>query len=446
MLRRWLVVGLMISIWSVVLTSPVLAHSGEESHVYIAIFDDTIEGRVEYPIADFNEIFGVDIPDDPETAVSALKEVIPRAQAYTEEHLSIGDAGDPWRLVFDGFETLPTGNGLYILLPFAVDVDFQGEVPREFMVSYDAVLESKPQRSAFLIIENDWRSGTFGNEGTPLLRFTAEDTTRVVSLGEESWTRALAGVVALGVEHIQIGSDHIFFVLALVLPAVLIYTSPKGWKPARSFGSSLWRVTKIATSFTVAHTITLTLGGLGLVEISPSIVEPIIAISIALAALHNIRPVLFNSEWVIAFGFGLFHGFGFAGLLGDLGLDRSNRLISLLGFNLGIELGQIAIILLLFPALFMLRRVRTYVLLMNIASGFLMVAALGWFVDRVFGLDVGVDRVVDVLLAWPRPLWIAAMTTLVAIGYYKMEASARRLIPIDGDKDGSPDLKEAVSV
>lgn len=183
-----------------------------------------------------------------------------------------------------------------------------------------------------------------------------------------------------------------------------------------------------------------------MVEISPSIVEPIIAISIALAALHNIRPVLFNSEWMIAFGFGLFHGFGFAGLLGDLGLDRSNRLISLLGFNLGIELGQVAIILLLFPALFILRRVRSYVPLMNAASGVLMLAALGWFVDRVFGLDVGVDRVVDVLLAWPRPLWIVVLVTLVAIGYYKIEASAGRLVPLEGDKGGSPDLKEAVSV
>lgn len=444
--RRWLAIGAMASILWALLTGPVLAHSGEESHVYLTIFDNTIEGRVEYPIADFNEIFGVDIPEDPVAAVSVLEDVALRAQSYTEQHLTIGKGDDPWPLVFEGFDTLPTGNGLYILLPFVVDIDFGGDVPREFNVSYDAVLESKPDRSAFLIIENDWRSGTFKNEGTPLLRFTADETTRVVSLGEQSWTKALAGVVGLGVEHIQIGSDHIFFILALVLPAVLIYTSAKGWQPARSFGSSLWRVTKIATSFTVAHTITLTLGGLGIVQIPPSIVEPIIAISIALAALHNIRPVLFNSEWMIAFGFGLFHGFGFAGLLGDLGLDRSNRLISLLGFNLGIELGQVAIILLLFPALFILRRVRSYVPLMKAASGVLMLAAFGWFVDRVFGLDVGVDRVVDVLLAWPRPLWIVVLVTLVAIGYYKIEASAGRLVPLEGDKGGSPDLKEAVSV
>lgn len=421
------------------------AHSGEESHVYLQVYDSSIEGRVEYPIADFNEIFGVELPDDPEAVVGEIEELVPQVQSYTEDHFWLGDSSGQWPLVFEGYEILETGSGLYLLFPFEVGVDFANEVPREFNVFYEAIIESKPERSAFLIIENDWRSGTFRNEGTPLLRFTSEQSSKLVSLDEESAVTAFTAVVGLGAEHIQIGSDHILFILALVLPSVLIFSAARGWQPAGSFGSSLWRVTKIATSFTIAHTITLTLGGLGIVEISPAVVEPIIAISIALAAWHNLKPVFFNNEWLIAFVFGLFHGFGFAGLLGDLGLDRSNRVISLLGFNLGIELGQVAIILLLFPALFLLRRVRVYVPFMKIASGALILIALGWFADRVFGLDLGVDSVVDVFLAWPRPIWVVIAFTLFAVAYYRFEEMAGRLIPLE-EPSGGPEARETISV
>lgn len=444
--RRAAVGVVMVTMLLVVLGGVAWAHSGEESHIFLQVYDTTIEGRVEFPINDFNEVLGMSIPNDVDAAAAALDDVIDDVHAYTLHHLSMGADGVDWPLAFDGYEILDTENGLYFLFPFVVDVDFAGQAPRQFTVRYDAILEAKPERSALLVIEHDWRSGTFGNGENPLLRFTPEQTTQLVTLDDESTARAIGAVIGLGVEHIQIGSDHILFILALLLPAVLVFRLGRGWEPAGSFGSSLWRVAKIATSFTIAHTITLTLGGLGIVELSPRLVEPIIAISIALAALHNVRPVFFNKEWSIAFGFGLFHGFGFASLLGDLGLDRSNRLISLLGFNLGIELGQLAIILLVFPALYLLRRVRAYVALMKMASVVLTLIAVGWFADRAFSLDFGVDRVVDPFLAWPRPLWIVAFLTVAAVVYYEIENSAGRLLPLPDDLGPVREEEETVAV
>ena len=148
----------------------------------------------------------------------------------------------------------------------------------------------------------------------------------------------------------------------------------------------------------------------------------------------------------MAFGFGLFHGFGFASLLSGLGLDRTNRVVSLLGFNIGIELGQIAIILLLFPALFMLRRTRIYLPIMRWGSVALIVIAVGWFIDRTLGLDIGVDRVVEPLVAWPRPLYIAAALTVFAVTWYLIERQSNRLIPLDEPEVDVPESREPASV
>ncbi|MDH3306420.1 MAG: HupE/UreJ family protein [Acidimicrobiia bacterium] len=118
---------------------------------------------------------------------------------------------------------------------------------------------------------------------------------------------------------------------------------------------------KIATFFTLAHSITFTLAGMGWLPTPPAkLVEATIAISIAAAALHTLRPLLPNREWTLSFVFGLFHGMGFASLVSDLDVSRSSQLISLLRRNVGIEIGQVVVILLFFPGLFLLRRTPFY--------------------------------------------------------------------------------------
>ena len=168
-------------------------------------------------------------------------------------------------------------------------------------MSYDAIIEADSDRDGFLLIATDWGSGTFNNEFNEFLRFSQGDTTHLVELDDTSWFKGLSRVIELGTEHIRIGTDHILFVLALVLPSVLVFVKwrdeEQRWHPEPSFGASLWRVLKIVTMFTVAHSITLALGGLGIVELSPRLVETIIALSIAAAALHNIRPIFVNKEW-----------------------------------------------------------------------------------------------------------------------------------------------------
>lgn len=413
------------------------AHSGNQGYVYLDIFDSTIEGEIHYVVADLNEVLGLEIPTDPEGA-AAWAEANPEAiHAYSADHIAVSDInGTQWPISFGGFDGLEGADGAYLIVEFAVDREFV-EVPRQFVVSYDAIMHAMPERDALLAIATDFGSGTFNNEADTLLRYIADDTTQTVDLGDTSFWSGVTGVVALGVEHIRIGTDHILFVVALVLPAVLIFVRPNGWQPAPSFGSSLWRVLKIVTMFTVAHTITLTLGGLGIIELPPALVETVIAISIILAALHNIRPVFVNKEWMIAFGFGLVHGFGFAGLLSDLGLTQARQFVSLLGFNIGIELGQAVIILLIFPALYLARRTRAYVPAMYVGSVILIAIAGAWAIERSLGVDLATEWIFVRVSVWPRQLIFVALAYLLAGVAYWYDRNNDRLLPLASDVEPS---------
>jgi hypothetical protein len=415
-------------------------HAGNESYVYLDIYDKTVEGRIEFPINDLNEVLGTDFPDDAEDALVAAEAERELLHEYSDEHLALSEqGGGEWPIVFGDIETL-AANGGYVIVNFAVDQE-SASVPRTFTIAYDGIIHAKPERSALLVIGTDWGSGTFNNEADELLRFTAEQTVQEVDLGGPSFWRGFTGVVILGAEHIEIGSDHILFILALLLPSVLVFSKLAGWQPSASFGSSLWRVLKIVTMFTIAHSITLTLGGLGIVELSPVLVETIIAASIILAALHNIRPVFMNKEWIIAFVFGLFHGFGFAGLPADLGLTQSRQFVSLLGFNIGIELGQATIILMVFPALYIARRTRAYLPAMHAGSVLLIAIAFTWVLDRAFGVDLGIDWLVTAVLLWPRSILLIAALYVVAIALYYFDKRRDALIPLvaPGTVDRAPE-------
>ena len=413
------------------------AHSGTQSYVYLEIFDDAIFGRVEYPIGDLNRLLGYDIAEnDPDRALLDIEAERASLEAYTAEHLALypvdGQRGD-WTFTFGEVSTIEASNGGYAILDFEVEQRFD-PTPRTFQMDYDGIIEADPERDAFLIIQTDFGSGTFNNEAGTFLRFTSDSTVQTVDLDDSSFWKGVQGTIGLGAEHIRIGTDHILFILALVLPAAMVFVrrdDGRGqWEPSPSFASSLWRILKIATMFTVAHSITLAIGGFEIVDLSPRLVESIIAISIAIAALHNVRPIWANKEWVMAFGFGLFHGFGFAGLLSELGLTRSNRFVSLFGFNIGVEIGQAVIILMVFPILYLLRRTRVFVPMMYVASVGLAVVALAWATERIFDYDTDVNALVDPVLRWPRSGLLIIAGLIGATALYAFDRSRNALRPV----------------
>jgi hypothetical protein len=146
---------------------------------------------------------------------------------------------------------------------------------------------------------------------------------------------------------------------------------------------------KIVTAFTLAHSITLSLATLGVFSLPSRWVESAIAASVVLAALNNLWPLFHGRRWAMAFAFGLIHGFGFASVLADLGLPQGTLALALVGFNVGVEIGQLAIVAAFLPLAFMLRDTRFYQrgVFVGGSAAIAMLAAL-WFAERAFALKL----------------------------------------------------------
>ncbi len=188
-----------------------------------------------------------------------------------------------------------------------------------------------------------------------------------------------------GIWHIWIGYDHILFLIALLIPSVL-QRSGSGRVPASTIGVTVWDVTLIVSAFTLTHSITLSLAMLGWVELPPRLVESAIALSVAIAALNNLLPTTAGAQGVwIALLFGLLHGFGFANVFSDI--DATGAFwTALIGFNLGVEAGQIAIVAVFVPLAFWLRHTRFYRTGV-VYGGSTAVAGLAsiWMIERLTG-------------------------------------------------------------
>lgn len=217
------------------------------------------------------------------------------------------------------------------------------------------------------------------------LIFGTESAEQSLALLPAGAWQTLAQYLVDGVWHIWIGYDHILFLLALLLPAVLVRRESR-WEPAPQLGGAVKEVLKVVTAFTLAHSITLSLAALEVITLPSRWVESAIAASVIVAALSNLRGGE-SRRWVMAFVFGLIHGFGFASVLADLGLPKDALVLALVGFNVGVEIGQLAIVAVFLPLAFSLRRTRFYrVGVLKGGSVLVAILAAWWLVQRVFEL------------------------------------------------------------
>jgi hypothetical protein len=200
--------------------------------------------------------------------------------------------------------------------------------------------------------------------------------------------RTLDEFIGQGLLHIAIGADHVLFLLSLLVVAVLV-REPRAWAPAPGLKPVLRDVLRVVTAFTVAHSVTLALAVLDVWNPSSRWVESLIAASVLLAALNNLRPVVFRGRWALTFAFGLVHGFGFASALKDVGLGSGSLFWPLFGFNLGVELGQLLIVAVFMPLAWALRATAFYRRAV-VAGGSLAIALLSllWLAERLFDLEL----------------------------------------------------------
>jgi hypothetical protein len=351
------------------------AHFPNQSYIFLRVYEtEGIEGRFEINIREFNKVFGVNLREN-----ATFEDVLPyqeKIKAYFLEHASFASKNGTNKILLEDrdVEILPLDQGTMIQVFFKIDN--LKPMPQVFDVTFDAVYEKDNNHAGFIVVEYNWAAGVINEEANIAVSFDADNTSGKLNLSDTSMWKGLNAMIKQGIWHIWIGIDHILFLLALILPSVVRRikndsetSASKGvklfgktvgpWAPVTSFKDAFIYVVKIITFFTIAHTITLSLASLQIITLPSRFVESVIALSIGLAAYHNIKPIFKGKDWVIAFIFGLFHGFGFASVLGDLGLSSENLTISLLGFNVGVEIGQLIIIMLIFPVLFLLRKTKS---------------------------------------------------------------------------------------
>jgi hypothetical protein len=281
------------------------------------------------------------------------------------------------------------------------------------------------------------------NEKQSLYELDYQRRENIASAAMTPWSNAriwLDGIQVedlfrLGMRHIGEGTDHLLFLLVLLLPAPLLVSGTK-WGPPIGARESLLRIVGIVTAFTIGHSITLSLAALGALTAPSHVVEVLIAVSILVSAIHAFRPIFPGREAYIAGFFGLIHGLAFAATLDRLGLGRWDRVAGILSFNLGIEAMQMLVVIAILPSLLLLSRTSAYPVLRIGGAIFAGVASAGWVVERLFHVDAGVDLVVNSLAQHSAWIAVSLLTMSFACrfllhpqtqnnGYSGREASAR---------------------
>ena len=354
-----------------------LAHKPSDSYLALRVEGAGVSGQWDIALRDLDFAIGLDENGDGDITWGEVKTHHADIAAYSLARLKLRSGDTDCPVHSTEFLVDDHSDGAYSVMRFA------GSCPAEvesIEISYSLFADLDPQHKGLLRLEHGGatHTGIFG----------PERATQTFELAKISALDQFLDYGREGVWHIWIGLDHILFLLSLLLPAVLALEGGR-WRAVERFPPAFWEVFKIVTSFTVAHSITLSLAALGVVSLPSRLVESAIATSVVLAALNNVFPLVHGRRWMVAFAFGLIHGFGFASVLRDLGLPEGALLVALVGFNLGVEAGQLAIVSAFLPAAYALRASWFYRRLVFTGGSLAIVLVAGiWLIERAFNIKI----------------------------------------------------------
>lgn len=360
-------------------TARALAHKPSDSYLTLEVDGAAVHARWDIAIRDLDYALDLDRDGNGKITWAELGQQEAELGSFALARLTLrsADAACEAKIGDDGLAVAAHSDGTYAVLRF----DVKCPTPISSLgVDYRLFFDIDPQHRGIARIDSGGASRT--------QTFSKDDHDVHLTLAHEGRSRQLGAIVKQGVFHIWTGYDHVLFLLALLLPSVL-KRDGKEWQPLPRLRPALTDVLRIVTAFTVAHSITLSLAALGVVTLPSRLVESAIAASVVLAAVNNVVPILRQDRWMAAFLLGLMHGFGFSSTLMDLDLPRSNLVMTLFGFNLGVEIGQLAIVAVFVPLAYAARRSIAY-RKVGLVGGSIVIAvlALVWFVERAFALKL----------------------------------------------------------
>jgi len=352
------------------------AHKPSDSYLAISVEGTDVKGQWDIALRDLDFAIGLDDDGNGDITWGEVKAHRNDIAAYSLARLKLRSGGADCPIRATEFLADDHSDGAYSVMRFEGTCGAESD---SIEIGYSLFADIDPQHKGLLRLEH--------GGGTRTGIFSPERAVQTFELEKISAITQFFDYAREGVWHIWIGFDHILFLLSLLLPAVLAWSGR--WQAVDRFAPAFWDVFKIVTSFTVAHSITLSLAALGVVSLPSRLVESAIATSVVLAALNNIIPLVHGRRWMVAFFFGLIHGFGFASVLRDLGLPQNALLIALVGFNLGVEGGQLAIVSAFLPVAYLLRATWFYRRLVFIGGSLAIVGVAGiWLVERAFDMKI----------------------------------------------------------
>jgi len=412
-----------------------LAHPMPTTTVQLDLHNGYVQAELALPLNELQLATHWKLINNPQ----ALTQYGPALHAYLARHLALtATNGQAWIAhIGDAAlsEVRQTASGPY--QEFVVPVRLTpppGASARDFTLNYDAIVREVRTHSILVSVRRDWERGLNNEGGTENVEvgvIRADPRTGLVPLlpvNEEqgsAW-QGFVGIFRLGLRHIAEGTDHLLFLLTLLLPAPLLVVY--GRRPAwGTFGGTRWsllNIVKITSAFTVGHSLTLLLGTLRIVNVPDAPIEALIAVSILVSALHALRPIFPGRELLIAGGFGLVHGLAFSYTLAQLGLGAWQTALSLLGFNFGIEAMQLIVIAVTMPWLILLARTPLYPPVRVLGASLAVLASLGWL-----GARVGWSNPLGVLadqLGTVGPWALLALAVLATAGFAFTRRNAGR--------------------
>lgn len=352
------------------LSTDVLSHELSNGYLTLNSTSDTVlAGELLLKPEDIGRAAGLDIDNNGSLTWGEVNRHHSLANSYIQSNVIISDNGQRCALS----TAPPSIKNISAESLLAYPLKVTCAKLNELTVQYTGIVADFPTHKLLTSITLNDFNGVYVLD--------SERTSITVSPLNNDWITQFGEMVYQGIWHIFIGLDHILFLVATLLTVNLRRNNSR-WESAPSKTRIFKNTVILVSTFTLAHSITLTATALNFITLDSRIVEIGIALSVAITALNNMFPYIMRLGF-ITFGFGLLHGMGFASVFGDLNAQSGSLVMNVLAFNLGVEIGQLAIVSLLLPLLLALRNVKVYAkAIMPIASSIIAVIALNWTLQR----------------------------------------------------------------
>ena len=347
------------------------------SYISVRTINDAVLLRADINLRDIDLVFDLDQNKDSQVSWGETLAKTAEIKAWLEQGIQVSNSSQKCALAAMSIMASEHADGTYLSVEWAVACAGVKDELSGLALRYSLMFDQDNLHRALVKIDfPDFQSSAILSPDRPEFALTEASGSRL---------KVLERYLLEGVWHIWIGIDHVLFLLSLLILAFLEPTrkSVIQWSAVQNMKTAVLDILAVVTAFTLAHSITLGLTIFKWLEPSADFIEPVIALSVVAAALNNLLGWAALRRWQLAFAFGLVHGFGFANVLVDLGLPSDQLAIALGGFNVGVELGQIAIVLVFLPLAWWLRNTIFYRWVI-VVGGSLVIAALGllWTLQR----------------------------------------------------------------